>query len=190
MIIILICLFRLLAFFSCLVEIVVLFITECSWLGIPPLPLRSSWRILVLSFPYFSILAKLQSSATAQFLFRFVLCCRVLQWRVEKPTFWASFHRRKDSFYWEIKKEGSWAHFRYLALGQPIPIIYSAFLVWNCIILEGNFKGGSIGSFKVFYVGWRVEPRIGGYLWWRSTSDPYYFQPSISRALFVVMLQP
>ena len=40
MIIILICLFRLLAFFSCFVEIVVLFSTGCSRAGIPPLSLR------------------------------------------------------------------------------------------------------------------------------------------------------
>ena len=91
-----------------------------------------------------------------------MLCCRVLQWRVEKPTFWASFHRMKDSFSREISKEGSWAHFRSLEPIQPIPIIHNAVSAGNCIILEGNFRRGSSGSFRAFSYGWRVQPFIGG----------------------------
>ena len=51
--------FRLLAFFSCLVEIDVLFSTGCSRAGIPPLSLRGLLEENHISFPHSGFQAKL-----------------------------------------------------------------------------------------------------------------------------------
>ena len=136
---------------------------------------RPLGRVFIYHFHTSEILAKIHSLATVQFLFR--LCCVAgcSSGGLRNPLSELVFHRRKDSFSWEIRKEGLWAHFRYLAPEKTIPIIYNAVLVGNCIILEGNFRGGSIGSFRVFPCSWRVQPFIGGDLWGDLQKDIYYF---------------
>ena len=142
-----------------------LFSTGCSQSGIPTLSLRG------LLGEYWSI-----TSAYLEFWPRFILqlqrsFCRILccvagccSGGLRNPLSELVFHRRWDSFYWQINKEGFWENFRYLALGQP-SIIYSVVSISNCVILEGSFKGGSIGSFRVFSSGLRVQSFIQGDLW-------------------------
>ena len=79
------------ALFNYLVEIVVLLSTRYSYLGIPYPFLRGLLRELSLYFSTFRLEAKLPPSATTYFMFRFGLCCRVLQWRVENTTSRACF---------------------------------------------------------------------------------------------------
>ena len=143
-----------------------LFSTGCSRSGIPPLSLRGLlgeyWSIISTHPELFpSFILQLQCS------FYIILCCVAgcCSGGLRNPLPELVFHRREDSFSWDISKEGFWAHFRSLELGQPIPIIYSAVSVGNCVILEGNFRRGSCGSFGVFSCGWRVQSFIGGDLW-------------------------
>ena len=84
-------LFILLAFFSCLVDIVVLFSTGCSQVGIPPLSLRGILEDNLISFPHLGFQFKLHLSSSAKFLQDIVLCCRVQQWRIILTVFRSSF---------------------------------------------------------------------------------------------------
>ena len=110
-------LFRLLAFFSCLVEIVVMFSTGCSRARIPSLPLRGLLEEYCTSFPHSGL------GPSFRFLHRrgfcIILCCvagcssgeldwvsseLVLQWR-------------KVSIHWKACKEAPWYLLTLLALG-------------------------------------------------------------------------
>ena len=143
-------LFRLLSFFSCLVDIVVLFSSKCSRAGIPPLSLRGLLEENCISFPHSCFQAKLQ--LLHQRSFCNLLCCVAgcNSGGFRNPLSELVSHWRKDSFSWEISLEGSWTYFIYLAPGQLFPIIYSIVPASNCIILEESFSEGSCGSFGLF----------------------------------------
>lgn len=158
-------LFRLLAFYNGLVEIAVLFTTECSRAGIQPLFLRGLLEELH-SFPHLGFQAKLQ--LLHRYNFYRIMCCVLgcCSGGFRNPLSELVSHWRKDSFTWEISLESSWTHFRSLVPGQLFPIIYSVVPAGNCVILEGSFNEGSCGSFRVFSYDWRVQTFIRGGLWW------------------------
>ena len=143
-------LFRLLAFFSCLVEIAVLFSTGCSQVGIPYLSLRG---LLEDNFIHFHIQVFRPSYIFLhQHIFYRLLCCVAgcCSGGFRNPLFELVSHWRKDSLSWEIILEGSWTYFRSLASSQLFPIISSIVPAGNCAIFQGNLSEGSCGSFGVF----------------------------------------
>ena len=148
-----------------------LFSTGCSRAGIPHISLRGilgEYLSNISTYPKFwpSFSLQLQHS------FYRILCCvaRCCSGGLRNPLSEVCFHRRKDYFSWEISLEGSWAHFKSLASSQDITSYDSAVSVRNCVILEGSFRGVSIGSFRVFPFRWRVQPFIGGHPW----GDPHH----------------
>ena len=135
-------LFRLLAFFSCLVEIVVLFSTGCSRVGIPLLSLRGLLKENCISFPHSG------SRPSYKFLhqcsFYRILCCVARCNSGE--LFWVSselvFQWRKVSIHWEVCEEAPWDLLIHLASCQGEFIPYSAVSVQIYIILGRSYRGG------------------------------------------------
>ena len=121
-IIILICLFRLVALFSCLDNIAVMFITGCSREGIPPLSLRGLLEEYFTTFPHSRLRPSYNFLHRRSFCLE--LCCvagcnsgELYQVSSELVLQW-----RKVSFHWKASKEAPWALLTYLASGQEVLI--------------------------------------------------------------------
>ena len=143
-------------------RVALLFSTECSRVGIPPISLRGLLEEYCIHF-HIQVFRPSYKFLHQRSFYRLLCCvagCSSGGVRIPLPELFS--HRRKVSFSWEICLESYWAHFRSLALGHTFPIISSTIPARDCIILEGSFSEGSCGSFGEFSCDSRVHPFMEG----------------------------
>ena len=117
-------------------KVAVLLSTRISCLGIPSPFKRGLLKDFSLHFSTSRLEAKLPPSATAQFLLRAGLCCRVLQWRVDNTTSRACFQRINIYFIWNTNEEYYRAYCIFWNLANTFPFSYSAIPSLDCVIFS------------------------------------------------------
>ena len=95
-----------------------LFSTGCSWSGVPPLPLRISWRSLSLHSPLSGLSPSLFFELWHRSCWGFGCLCRLQQVVIRSLDLGhliAYFQWRRIPLHWEDNIEGHWAYFHIFA---------------------------------------------------------------------------